>query len=107
MRIAALVLILIGLAVLGYDGIVFLDRGEFPLTSLRDLWAMAHNDSLLQLEPAVARHLGAPLWDWVLSPLLQQSAAAVSIGLGLAILITRAYARRRARRREGFSFKRR
>lgn len=107
MRIAALILILLGVAVLGHDAIVFLDRGVFPLSAIGDVWAMIHRNSLLLLEPAITRHVSEPLWDWVVFPLLQQSASAVFIGLGLAILITRAYMRRRARRRDGLSFKRR
>ncbi len=107
MRIVAFILILLGLVVIGYDAIVFLDRGVFPFSAIGDIWALVHRNSLLLLEPAITRHVSEPLWDWIVFPLLQQSAAAVCIGLGLAILIVRAYARRRARRREGFTFKRR
>ncbi len=107
MRIVAFILILLGLAVVGYDAIVFLDRGVFPLSAIGDIWALIHRNSLLLLEPAITRHVSEPLWDWIVFPLLQRSATAVFIGLGVAILIIRAVMRRRARRREGFTFKRR
>ena len=107
MRIAAFILILLGFAVIGYDAVVFLDRGVFPLSAIGDIWALIHRGWLLLLGPAIPRHVSEPLWDWVVCPLLQQSAAAVFIGLGFAILIIRAIVRRRARRREGLSFKRR
>jgi hypothetical protein len=114
LRTFALILILLGAVVLGYDAVIFLDRGVFPMTPIGQIWFAIHPASLQLLEPALERHVQPLLWDWVPSlwqsivfPLLQQSAAVVLIGLGVAILLVRALARRRARRREGFSFKRR
>ena len=107
MRTFALILILLGTIVLGYDAVIFLDHGEFPMTPIGQIWASIHRNSLLLLQPAIERHIHPALWEWVVFPILQQSAALVFIGLGLAILLLRALARRRAKRREGFSFKRR
>jgi hypothetical protein len=107
LRTFALILILLGTVVLGYDAVIFLDRGAFPMTQIGSIWASIHRDSLLLLQPAIERHVHPALWEWVIFPILQQSAAVVLIGLGVAILLLRALARRRARRREGFSFKRR
>ncbi len=107
MRSFALILILLGAIVLGYDAVVFLDRGDFPMTQIGTIWAAVHRDSLLLLQPAIERHVHPALWEWFIFPLLQQPAAVVLIGLGVAILALRALARRRARRREGFTFRRR
>ena len=107
LRTFALILILLGAVVLGYDAVIFLDRGAFPMTPIGQIWFSIHPGSLQLLEPALVRHVHPALWEWVAFPLLQQSAAVVLIGLGVAILLLRALVRRRARRREGFSFKRR
>jgi len=106
-RIVALILILLGCVVLGYDAVVFLDRGDFPMTQIGTIWAAIHRNSLLLLQPAIERHVHPAIWEWFIFPVLQQSAAVVFIGLGVAILLLRALARRRARRRDGLSFRRR
>ena len=107
MRTFALILILLGTVVLGYDAVIFLDRGVFPMTPVGQIWALIHRNSLLLLQPAIERHVHPAIWEWFQFLILERSAAALLIGLGVAILLLRALVRRRARRREGFSFKRR
>jgi hypothetical protein len=107
LRTFALILVLLGFVVLGYDAYVFLDRGVFPLTPVGQIWAWINRDSLLLLQPGIERHIHPALWEWFAYLVLERSAAGLLIGLGVAILLLRAWARRRARRREGFTFKRR
>jgi hypothetical protein len=107
LRTLALILIVLGAIVVGYDAVVFLDRGQFPMTPIGQIWFAIHPRSLQLVEPALVRHVSPVLWEWVVFPLLQQSAAVVLIGLGLLILVLRALWRRRGRKREGLSFKRR
>ena len=57
LRTFALILILLGTVVLGYDAVIFLDRGVFPMTPIGQIWALIHRNSLLLLQPAIERHV--------------------------------------------------
>ncbi len=110
-RYIAFLLLALAVFLVFQDALVFLDRGVFPARSIGEIWASVHRDSLLLLEPGIVRHVFPPvgqyLWDWVVFPVLQRSAALVAFILALLIFVLRWRARRRqARRAAGFSMKR-
>lgn len=109
-RIIAFALLLFAAVLTVQDALVFLDRGVFPAQAIGDVWANWHRNSLLLLEPGIVRHVFPPvgqyLWDWIVFPLLQRSAALVAFLLALLIFALRWRARRSARRAAGFSMKR-
>ena len=72
------------------------DGGVFALASAGQLWFDLHRDSLQLVEPALVRHVWAPLWDPVMITILQWPAAAV---LGAPGLLLTLLCRQRGRRR--------
>lgn len=110
MRIIAYLLLVFAAVLVTQDAMVFLDRGVFPATPIGQVWATIDRwlgtSTLLLLEPGIVRHLHPALWDWIVFPLLQRSAALVAVILAVAIFYFRWRARRRRARSAGFSMKR-
>ena len=80
------ILILVALAVLGYEAMPLLDGGSFKLHAWGELWYRLHPSSLNMYQVAVERHVSAELWDQILAPLLTYKAVFVAAipGFGLA-----------------------
>ena len=89
-RVFAWLLVLSGLVVFAGDFWSYLATDLFALRPLGEVWAAIDRDSLAILQPAIERHVWAPLWHDVIFPALLLPAAPVLLALGLLlILVTR------------------
>ncbi len=70
-----------------WDLLRWAGEGEFQLSSLGDIWALLHRDSLLLLEPALVRHIAPWTWEDVAFPVIQQPALLDLGVLGLALML--------------------
>lgn len=91
-----------GLVVLAGDLWAYMATDAFTLRPLGEVWAAIDRDSLAVLQPAIERHVWAPLWHDVIFPVLLLPAAPVLFALGLLlILVTRRRASSARRRTLG------
>ncbi|WP_421708062.1 hypothetical protein [Algihabitans sp.] len=84
------VLVLCGLVVFAGDLWAYLTLDRFALRPFGEVWAAIDRDSLAVVQPAIERHVWAPLWQDVIFPILLWPAAPVLFCLGgLLALVTR------------------
>jgi len=78
-----------------WDLLRWAGEGSFRLSSLGEIWALLHRDSLLLLEPALVRHVAPWTWEDAVFPVLQQPAI-LDLGiLGLVLMLLSRLFRRR------------
>ncbi|WP_119167236.1 hypothetical protein [Algihabitans albus] len=83
-------LVLCGLIVFAGDLLAYMTLDLFTLRPFGEVWAAIHRDSLAMLQPAIERHVWAPLWQDIIFPVLLWPAAPVLFALGLlVVLVTR------------------
>ena len=98
LRVLAWLLIALAAFAAGRDALMWLESGAYDPIPLGQVWADIHIGSLLLVEPALVRHVHPFLWEGILAPLLQTSAALVAAVTGglLAILVPKPKRRRRS-----------
>lgn len=73
---------------------------DIAFSAVGDVWFRLDRDSLLQLEPAISRHLAPELWSYGVQPALEAPVAAVLGALGVLFWIMgRPRGERRVRQR--------
>ncbi len=83
-------LVFFGLVVFAGDLWTYLTLDRFMLRPLGEVWAAIDRNSLAVLQPAIERHVWAPLWQDVIFPILLLPAAPVLFALGvLLVAVTR------------------
>ncbi len=81
------VLVLAATAVLIWDLVGLVEGEGFAWRPLGAVWAAIDRDSLLLVEPAIARHVSEWLWSSVVFPLLEAPALLVFGAPGLLLLL--------------------
>ena len=64
------ILVLVGLAALGYDAMILLDKGTFKISVWGELWYELHPASLNLYQAVIERYIHPVIWDEFLAPLL-------------------------------------
>ncbi len=82
-----LVVLAAGVGTVLWDATRWAGESAFQISSLGDIWALLHRDSLLLLEPGLVRHVAPWTWEDVAFPLLQQPAILVLGVLGLLLML--------------------
>jgi hypothetical protein len=85
LRIFAWLLFAGAAAAAGHDGFGWLESGEYAPLPLGQVWARLDRDSLLRVEPAIARLAHPALWDTVVFPILLAPAWMAAAAAGLAL----------------------
>jgi hypothetical protein len=98
LRALAWLLLAAAVVAAGRDVLLWIETGQFDPIPLGQIWANIHRDSLLLVEPGLVRHVHPALWEWIVFPLLQSSAAVVAAltGIFLAIVTRREKRKRRS-----------
>jgi len=103
MRTIALLFLLMAAIALAVDLAPLLGGtpwAEIAFSAVGEVWFRLDRDSLLQLEPAISRHLAPELWTYGVQPALEAPVAAVLGVLGVLFWIMgRPRGERQARRR--------
>lgn len=97
LRVIGVLLVLAALALLAREAWVWHETGRWTIVSAGKLWFELHKDSLQLAQPAIERHVWAPLWDPAILTVLQWPAWALTGGLGLLLLLLAQLPRRRRR----------
>ena len=85
-RIIAIILILIGVAVIGRDTLASLEAGTIELLPLGTLWFELSAGSLNGLQAGIERYLWVGLWDYGVEPILHWPAFVFPLVPGLLLL---------------------
>jgi hypothetical protein len=101
-RILGWLLILAAFAVAASEAYAWLDQGSYHITAAGELWYRLSPKTFTLLEPAVQRHLYAPLWDYVFRPFFLLPAWLVLGVLGILFLLI--FRRHPRKRRHSSSF---
>ena len=86
-RVFAWLLVFSGVVVFAGDLWNYLATDLFTLRPLGEVWAAIDRDSLAILQPAIERHVWAPLWHDAIFPLLLLPAAPALFALGLLLIL--------------------
>jgi hypothetical protein len=70
-----------------YDGAGWVANGVLNSMQLGTLWASIHQNSLLQLQPAVERHVAGWLWNPVIMTILEQPVWLVFAVIGVVLIL--------------------
>lgn len=70
-----------------YDGTRSIADHGFNVTKMVDVWSSVHQNSLLELKPAIERHLSAWIWDPVVRSVLDQPAWLVFGVVGIFLML--------------------
>jgi hypothetical protein len=71
-----------------YDGARWLANNRLDVTSVGQVWANIHQESLLLLQPAVERHVAPWLWQSALQPYILEQPAWLVLGiLGMLLML--------------------
>jgi hypothetical protein len=97
-RIAGWLAIVIAIATIGLMLAARLG-GENPVQAIGQLWFAVDSGSLNALQAAVERYLAAPLWDYIIFPVLRLQATLVALIALVAGLVLLLLSRRRGERR--------
>jgi len=87
LRIVAFLLIFLGCALLGRDGLASLSEGSFKLLPLGELWFHLSPGSLNALQAGAERYVSVELWDSIASPVLHVPAFVYPTALGLILML--------------------
>jgi len=87
LRIIAFLLIFLGCALLGRDGLASLSEGSLRLLPLGELWFHISPASLNALQAGAERYVSVELWDSLISPILHVPAFVYPLALGLILML--------------------
>lgn len=85
-RIIAIILILIGVAIIGRDTLASLEAGSIELLPLGKLWFELSAGSLNGLQAGIERYLWVWMWDHIVEPTLHWPAFVFPLVPGLFVL---------------------
>ena len=83
------ILVLVGLAALGYDVMILLDKGTFKMSVWGELWYELHPASLNLYQAVIERYIHPAIWDEILAPLLLLKAFYLFTITGLVLVTFR------------------
>ncbi|MGB0843796.1 MAG: hypothetical protein ACPGVN_03525 [Alphaproteobacteria bacterium] len=86
-RLIGFLLIVGGLALLGWHLFDYFMMSYFEPTLVGAFWFKVHPDSLQLIQPAIERYLTPVLWQSVIAPFLSFWLFAVMLGLGTLMLL--------------------
>jgi hypothetical protein len=87
LRCLGIVLLALAFVFLIYDGVKSIADHGIYATRVEQFWIEVNGASLQALRDNIEREAGAPLWRWVVQPLLNQPAALVFGVLSLILIL--------------------
>jgi hypothetical protein len=106
-RVIGWLLVAVGVFLVAREAWEWRMTGHWVVVPTGQLWFDLHKDSLLLLQPAIERYIWPPLWDPVITTVLEWPVWAVVGGLGLILLaIGHLAGARRRRLFRGTAFRR-